>query len=388
MRRIYSILMLSSLLWAGLTINGRAQVPELALNPEFQHDAQAAVDSLYNFRFEASRKIIEPWQQQYPHNPLWSFWDALEVWWHTLPDLPDTRKDEQLFDKLGRASYQASRVLGRQPHHIDALVVKALSNGLIARQYANREDWLSSLNRARVALSAQNALIDMHLNIPDIELGEGLYHYYAAYLPEKYPIAKSFTWLLPEGDKQKGIGELENAADSSIFVRPEAFYFLGNIYLNHEDEPARAYKYFQHLHKKYPRNTFYCGVLIRSYIQMHRYRPALAEIERILDGWDDSTPFTPVLKEEMLAWKGRALMETGQLDQAQQNLQQSYELGKDLPNTSNRPMHVMAGYYLGQISFQSGRMKEAEDFLKPVARADVEGDFPNRADALLKKINR
>lgn len=388
MKQFSTILIAGFLFLAGFQLTARAQVPQLALNPDFQHDAQAAVDSLYNFRFEASRRIIRPWQQKYPDNPLWSFWDALEVWWHTLPDLPDTRNDEKLFDKLGRASYKASRVLGHQPHHIDALVVKALSNGLIARQYANREDWLSSLNRARVALSAQNALLDMHLNIPDIELGEGLYHYYAAYLPEKYPIAKTFTWLLPEGDKQKGIGELQNAADSSIFVRPEAFYFLGNIYLNHEDEPARAYKYFQRLHEKYPRNTFYCGVLIRSYIQMHRYRSALAEINNILDGWDDSTPFTPVLKEEMLAWKGRALMETGRLDRAQDYLQRSYDLGKKLPNTSNRPMHVMAGYYLGQLNFQAGKMKEAERFLKPAARADVEGDFPSRAGALLKKINR
>ncbi|HET6527239.1 MAG TPA: hypothetical protein VFG39_00665, partial [Balneolaceae bacterium] len=144
---------LTALLLA-FALNASAQVPELINNPKFRVDAKAAVDSIYNFNFDGADKRLSIWKEKYPSHPLWTLIDGMKFWWKVLSDLEDTSHDEQFYHIMKKASYQAGKLLYKNPGHADGLIIKAISNGYLARQYANRSEWLTSLNYARKAMNA------------------------------------------------------------------------------------------------------------------------------------------------------------------------------------------------------------------------------------------
>lgn len=386
MKKIFYSILISLFILVIATRPGMAQREVLSTNPSFEKDARAAVDSLYNLNYKASLRIIKPWREKYPDNPMWTFWDGLIIWWHTLPDLIDTSHDKKLYYMMGKASYESDKVLRKHPQNVDALIIKALSNGLIARQHANREEWLTSINQARKAVSAMEALMDMDLNLPDIELGEGIEKYYAAYLPEAYPVVKTVSWFLPDGDKKEGLKKLQFAADSGIYIAPEATYFLGKIYLNHEHKGPKALTYFSKLHQSYPQNSYYARILIRTYMEMDDYTQAMNQIDHMLDTWDPSDPYYDVLREELLAWKGRIFYKLGSSQSAGEYFKESYATGNKLPETDKRPFHIMSEYYLGKIHYDSGDRKLARKYLKRVADSDTDENYAQMAHQILDKM--
>ena len=117
----------------------KAQVPELINNPYFRTDAKAAVDSVYNLNFEGAQIQLKEWKNKYPKHPLWTLFEGMQLWWTVLTDLPDRSHDQEFFEMMKRTDYQAGRLLHRQPKHVDGLLIRAISNGYMARQYANRE---------------------------------------------------------------------------------------------------------------------------------------------------------------------------------------------------------------------------------------------------------
>lgn len=366
----------------------QAQLPELTIDSTFQREARAAVDSLYNMRFDASRKALQDYRDRYPNHPLWIFWEALIQWWHVLPDLASHKGDEKLFNLLGRTDYESTRLLSKQPDHTDGLILKALSNGLMARHYSNREEWVSSLNRARVALSPFQRLLELHPEMSDLMLGTGIKEYYAAYLSEKYSWMKSFSWFLPQGNKQEGLEKIHEAAQKSMLVQPEALYFLGNIYLNHEDNGRKAVQYFQELHDRYPRNPFYAGILVRCYIEMKHDTKALQTIEHIRREWDDSWLFTDVLNEELSCWKGKALFRMGFPARAEEAFKNVTDLANELSGGDKRPFQVMSSFYLGRIYHEGGQVKLARKWLKKAVDADLEEPpYSREAQKLLDKMD-
>lgn len=381
MRRLTS-LFLGLLLGPVLIV--RAQPPELINDPEFRPVARQAVDSLYNLNPQAANELLEPWKQRYPGHPLWILFEGMELWWQILPDLENTSHDERFFNLMGRADYQSSRLLRRDNDHADALMIKTISNGYIARQYANRDDWVASLNQARKAYSAYQYIQEVQPEMPDLKLGEGLKLYYSAYLPEAYPVVRTVSWFLPDGDKEKGLKLLEEAADSSIFAQAEARYFLGNINLQYEKNYREAAEHLRQLCETYPNNSYYVRVLVRSYFRMEQYTATLDLIDRALNRWErNKLPYRNALKEDLLTWKGRVLYRQFRYDEAIPNLKEAYETGYELPNRKERSPHVISGYYLASSYLKTGNRSEARRYLQEVAAMDTNPEYRKQAKKLL-----
>lgn len=370
-----------------MTASTGAQPPELINNHRFRPVAQAAVDSVYNFNFEGAEKVLVPWKQRYPGHPLWLLIEGITFWWQVLSDLEDTSHDEQFFYKMKHIDYQASQLLRKNRSHADGLIIKIISNGYIARQYANRDEWISSINWARKALSSYEYLLELQPGLADLKLAEGLKFYYSAYLPEAYPIVRTVSWFLPEGDKQKGLELLHLAAEEAIFARAEATYFLGNINYNYEKNYNKAAVYFQELYETYPDNNFYARKLVSSLYRMERHGEALKVIDESIERWEQhQLPFKNVLKEELLTWKGRILSRNHQLAEAAESYQQAFALGKKLPNTQERSFHIVSGYYLGHLLYKEGKYARARPYLEEVVKSKNEAAYRTLAKNLLVKI--
>lgn len=365
-----------------------AQVPELINDPEFRPVAQAAVDSVYNFNFEGAEDILVSWKKRYPDHPLWMLIDGMELWWQVLSDLEDTSHDEEFFYRMKRVDYEASKLLRQNSSHADGLIIKTVSNGYIARQYANRDEWLSSISRARKALSAHGYLIELQPDLADLKLAEGLKFYYAAYLPEAYPVVKTVSWFLPDGDKQKGLQLMQEAADHAIFASAEATYFLGNINYNYQEDYDEAVRHFEALYARYPNNNYYVRKLVSSLYRIRRYSDALDVIDESIRRWEQHhLAFKEVLHEELYTWKGRILNRQGDTSEAMAYFRKAFEAGEELPRTRYRSFHVAAGYYLGKLLHEEGESSEARKYLQEVLACKTGDQYRGRAKKLLENIN-
>jgi tetratricopeptide (TPR) repeat protein len=378
-RGIFAILIV--ILTAGFA---RAQVPELIRDPQFKKVARAAVDSIYNFNFEAADSLLAPWKQQHPDHPLWLLMEGMTLWWHVLSDLTDTSQDERFFYLMKKADYASSRLLQKNSSHADGLIIKAVSNGYIARQYSNRDEWMASLNHARRALSAHEYLSELYPEMGDLKLAEGLKLYYSAYLPEAYPIVNTVSWFLPEGSKTKGLALMQQASNSAVFARAEATYFMGNINYNYEDNYDAAARYFEELYRKYPHNNYYVRLLVKSYYRMRRYDAALKVIDDSIERWDEKDlPYGEVVREELMYWRGRIYSRRHRYKEAMVSYREAYEAGKSLPRLEYRPYHAAAGYYLGKLHCDNHDYSQAREYLKSVTSARVDSGYKSLAKEIL-----
>lgn len=375
-------------LFLGAALSSSAQVPELIKDEDFRRDAKAAVDSIYNFNFEGSDNTLSVWKEEYPQHPLWTLLDGMEFWWEVLSDLEDTSHDERFFEMMKKADYEARKILYENKAHADGLIIKAISNGYMARQYSNRNEWITSLNYARKAMNAYDYLLQIQPELSDLKLAEGLKLYYASYLPDAYPVVKTVSWFLPEGDKEKGLQLLEEASEEAIFAGAEARYFYGNINYNYEKEYSEAVDHFERLQATYPNNNYYARILAKIYYRQHRYDRAEQYITETLSRWQQlQLPFQKVLVEELLTWKGRILERNGKKADALACYKTAFEQGKDLPNTQSRSFNVVAGYLAGKLLYEQQNFEEAKQILQQVADAEASQGYQERARQLLDKMS-
>lgn len=380
-------ILISILLW--VPFFAAAQVPELVNNDRFRPAAKAAVDSIYNFNFDGADQPLASWKEKYPDHPLWTLMEGMKFWWEVLSDLEDTSHDEQFIALMKKANYEAGKLLHRQSSHADALIIQSIANGYIARQYSNREEWITSLNYARKAKGSYEYLLELQPDMPDLKLAEGLKFYYMDYLPEAYPVVKTVSWFLPDGDKKKGLKLIREAADEAIFARAEATYFLGNINYNYEKNYATAVRNFEKLARQYPRNNYYARILVKSYYHRHRYDQALDFINRTLDRWrTEDLPHLDVMEEELLTWKGRILERQNHLSEALTAYTRAFARSGELPNTQKRDFGVVAAYLAGKILYEQQKFSQARTYLQKVSAADAEPAYRDRARKLLAKMSR
>lgn len=385
--KISRILFLGLLLFT-VTFSPRAQVPELINDPQFRPDAKAAIDSIYNFNMKGAEVRLSQWKEKHPDHPIWTLIEGIQFWWQVLSDLETTNHDEQLVAMMKKVNYQAGKLLHQQPRHADGLIIKAISNGYLARHYANRSEWLTSINYGRTAMNAYQNLGEEQPNLADLKLAEGLKLYYTAYLPEEYPIVKTVSWAMPSGNKKKGLRLIRNASEEAIFASAEATYFLGNINSNYENNYEVAVQNFEELHRKYPNNSYYARILVKSYYRHHQRDKALDVINSTLTRWrTKQLSYLNVLEAELLNWKGRILEHKEKKDEALDCYRQSFENNQALSNAKERSFYVSSGYLAGKLLFEQQKLEEAKFYLTKVSNAKVDNGYREYAQDLLSKID-
>jgi len=379
-------ILLFTCLWTGLYQQGTAQMPVLIQDESFRADAVEAIDSLYNRNADASRDILADWEDRYPGHPIWSVWRAMEIWWDVLDDLYDTSKDDELLEALQRSDFKAGQLLNRQPNHPDALIIRALANGYAARHYSNREEWITSLRIARKAYKAYQQLIEVEPNFEDNEFVLGMISYYSAYIPQEYPVVKTVSWFLPDGDRTEGLEKIDYAAREGVFARPEATYFMGNILLNYEQEYQKALIYFRKLTTSYPDNGYYRRLLVRTMASQHQNRDVLRTVESTMKYWQNrGRTDDHVMIEEMRFWQGIAHYRFGSYKEALQSFKRSIESSSMLPNRSERLYYGGANYYAGLTSEALNQQDKAREFYTEAAKQNT-STFEEKSKERLKAL--
>jgi hypothetical protein len=361
------------------------QQPQLLRDSSFVKVLTAAIDSMYNASIDASYELLQPYKKRYPNHPLWNFWDGLHLWWQILPNLSDTERDAEFYYHFKKCDYEATRILQRQKQHVDALVLKILSNGFLARQYANRDEWIKSLNFARVGIESLLELKKISPEMVDIQFGDGLYDYYTAYLPTEYTWLKKLDWMLPEGDRDGGLNQLKQVAQNGLFLKYESIYFLGNIYENYEHNTDLGVYYFEELARRFPNNPFYAKRLVQIYHANYPSTKAIKLSKALLKNSNYLNAYSKPYFDEAACYQiGKTYLSLSQADSAQTYLQKGLLISEKLKNHKKRYYYNANVYYMAQSFFQKNEPEKAKEWLLKVS--DTYPIWYDRAQSQLKEM--
>jgi hypothetical protein len=111
---------------------------------------------------------------------------------------------------------------------------------------------------------------------PDIMLGTGIYNYFAAAIPERFPIVKPMLLFLPTGDKKLGIMLLTASSQRARYASIEAKVALMQIYYTFEKNNFEAIKIAEELNLKYPNNPYFKKYYARLLVSTGKF----AEFEK------------------------------------------------------------------------------------------------------------
>ena len=226
-------------------------------NTSFNSTVITGIKEIYNLQFKDAEKLFKGIIADYPQKPQGRFFLAMIDWWKILVNPDNESYDDIFYQKLEDVIYQCNEILKKDPNNEDALFFKGGAIGFRGRLRAFRESWLKAADDGRLALPiVEKAAKINHANV-DVQLGFGIYDYYASVIPEDYPLIKPLMIFFPPGDKIKGIKELTNVAQNGLYAKYEAMYFLMSLYFSYENNQFKADEWAKKLTKDFPDNPVF-----------------------------------------------------------------------------------------------------------------------------------
>ena len=117
----------------------------------------------------------------------------------------------------------------------------------------------------------------------DAAFGIGVYRYYAAIAPSYLRMLR-WLLLLPGGDREEGLAQMERASRQGQLVRAEAEYQLHLVYLWYEERFRRRWRWCSGCRQRYPRNPLFRHIEATILdVYFHDTPRSLAASEALLD---------------------------------------------------------------------------------------------------------
>ena len=305
----------------------RAADESVLENVVVQHQVKKGIEYLYDMEFERARRMFELIDESHPRHPIGPFLLALNTWWEILIDLSDTSHDAEFFAAMEEVIRRSDRLLERDKNNLDAWFFKGAALGFRGRLRSNRGDWFQS---AKDGLRAMDYVLGVAKRDPDnadFAFGKGIYDYYAAAIPAKYPYVKPAMIFFPNGNRERGIRELERTVRKGRFIQTEAAYFLLQIYYLFEDDFQKSVYYADWLRKRHPNNSFFHTFEGRVYAKWGQWSTVREIFADVLSRYKSRrTGYNAAAAEQALYFLARSDMAGGDYDGALAYLDQLQSL--------------------------------------------------------------
>ena len=243
------------------------------------------IDFASTLQYEKAIKVFDKLIILEPDNSRGYFLKSATYFWIFSTDMHNEAVGDTLKEWSLKAVEVAEDQLDENENDIDALFYLGGAYGTLGRYYGATNSYLKAYWYGQKGKNYLEEVIEKDSTYYDAYLGLGIYHYLADVLPR---FVKILSFVLGvDGDKDKGIAELNIAAEKGIYTNSEALFFLGAIYTYREKEYDKAVSIFNKLLEKYPDN---CGALIhlgRCYSYMGKCELALQTYFKILNSGDE-----------------------------------------------------------------------------------------------------
>lgn len=297
---------------------------ESVLNDPFvRQEGKRGLNLLYNMKFEEAQSIFDEIDRRYPRHPIGPFMNALNTWWQILIDLQDTSHDRAFYAAMDDVIARSDRLLRQESDHFDALFFKGAALGFRGRLRSNRGQWFKAAMDGKRAMDYVLKVAEKRPENHDYIFGKGIYDYYAAVIPDRYPYVKPVMIFFPDGDRKRGLAELKRTAEKGHFIQAEAAYFLLQIYYLFEKDFQQSVKYASWLRDRYPDNAFFHTYEARMYARFGHWQRSHNIFADVLSRYRvGQTGYTEAAARQALYYIGRYDLTQGQYDQALRRLEE------------------------------------------------------------------
>jgi len=341
-----------------LLLSNKSTLPQ---SSNFDTLVTTGIKQIYSINFSDAEVTFRKLMADYPDHPAGRFFLAMIDWWRILLDLDVETYDELFFQKIEDVIYNCEQILDKEPNNVDALFFKGGAIGFRGRLRAYRESWLKAADDGREALPIveQASLIDP--NNVDVQLGFGIYNYYADVIPNRYPLLKPLMIFFPDGNREKGIEQLTNTALKGKYAKYEARYFLMTLYYTYENNLYKAEEFANMLVSDFPNNPIFEKWLGRISIKRGDYysgskifASVMTKAEKNLPGYN-----TQKTKREASYYIGYQYRITNQLDSAKYFFEMCANTSKEIDKKEESGFWINAYLYLGMINDQLNERDKA-----------------------------
>jgi hypothetical protein len=342
------------------------------------------IQEVYNLSFDSARTEFQYIARRMPDHPAGYFFLAMVDWWRIVTDIENTSYDDRFLSELDRVIDLCDKRLDQNEHDTAALFFKGGALGFRGRLNGNREEWLKAANDGRAALPIVEEAYKLAPENDDVLLGMGVYHYYAAVIPDLYPFVKPFMIFFPKGDKEKGLKELTRAAAKATYANIEATYFLLQVLQNYEKRSDEALPLALKLHAQFPNNPIFHKYVGRCYASLGNWDSCSAAFAEILERIrHKSRGYDRLLEREAHYYLGFQEMNKGNYTAALDHFYRCDELSRALDKDPTGFM-VSVNLKIGMIyDVQMKRDLAVKQYRKVLGMNDYQG-IHQQAERYLK----
>lgn len=352
--------------------------------------AEAGLHLVYNLQFDSAEVIFSRISDRFPRHPIGPFFEGLNVWWRIMVDLNDERHDKRFNRLMQDVIDRAEELLDDDPNNVDGLFFKGLGLSFRGRLHSNRGHWLRSVRDAKGAINQVVRLAETDAESNDFYFGWGIYDYFADVIPDERKWLLPLTLFFPNGDRERGLEELERTFREGRLLRAEAAYFLFQIYTTFEPNYFRSLEYITWLRVRYPRNVIFRSLEGRAYARFGRWAEAEPIFEELLTAWKGGDPDYPdALAAQAHYYLARSDMSKGAYRDALDHLKELNDMTQEEGDDASfhvlgllaqgmafdalglRPYAVMRYKQVIPMDDVSGSRKRAKRYLKKPYRSPV-----------------
>jgi tetratricopeptide (TPR) repeat protein len=345
------------------------------------------IHQIYNIKFTEAEVTFRKLIADYPDHPAGRFFLAMTDWWRILLDLDVETYDDIFYQKLEDVIFQCDRILDKDKQNVDALFFKGGAIGFRGRLRAYRESWIKAADDGREALPIVQRASELDPSNKDVELGFGIYNYYASVIPADYPFLKPLMIFFPSGNKEKGIAQLKTTASEGKYAKYEAQYFLMTLYYQYENNPWEADKYADTLVSAFPDNPTFQRWQGRIAAKRGDTGKASEIFKNVLNKSNEGmTGYnTGRVKREAAYYVGLQYRNINTLDSSKHYFEQSYEWSKQVDGREPSGFQINTVLYLGMLNDQMGNRDEAVSYYRQLLDMKEYGSSHSLAKEYLEK---
>jgi tetratricopeptide (TPR) repeat protein len=208
--------------------------------------------------------------------------EALSLWWQIQLDPHSRRLDEPFLATVQEAIRAAEQFTKAEPRRAEAWFYLGAAYGARAQFRVHRVERLAAARDGKRIKEALERALALDPGMHDAEFGIGMYRYYAGVAPAMFRFLR-WLLLLPGGDREDGLRQLERAGAHGLLVRREAQYQIHVLYLWYEKRWPEALAIVRGLQGRYPRNPLFHQVEAEILdVYFHDAAASLAASERLL----------------------------------------------------------------------------------------------------------
>ncbi|MDX2196324.1 MAG: tetratricopeptide repeat protein [Cytophagales bacterium] len=257
-------------------------------DPQLQYEITEGMNMLYNFQFDKCDSIFKIFKNIYPEHPLPYFLLGYSMFWRIQPNEEVRIYDDKFYEYMDTVITLADRMYRRNEKDYEAIFFRCAAYAFKGRLYSDRESW------AKATLSGKNALDNLKLSreyntlSPEFLFGEGMYNYFAEWIPENFKGLRPVMWFFPNGDKKKGMEQLKAATENAFYTRIEAQHYYIKMLIFEENKHKEALPLAKMLHEMYPHNPVFHRLYARILYSMGIYSECITQCNQIINRIDSN----------------------------------------------------------------------------------------------------